>query len=34
LAICTRCQTRLESWTRLVGEFNQSMTARNGRADA
>jgi hypothetical protein len=34
LAICTRCQTRLGSWTRLVEKFDQSMTTRNGRADA
>lgn len=34
LAICTRCQTRLESWTRLVEKFDQSMPLRNGRPDA
>ena len=34
LAICARCQTRLESWTRLVEKFDQSMSTRNGRADA
>jgi hypothetical protein len=34
LAICTRCQTRLESWTRLVEKFDQTVTTRNGRADA
>jgi hypothetical protein len=34
LAICTRCQTRLESWTRLVEGFDQSMPTQNGRPDA
>ena len=34
LAICTRCQTRLESWTKLVEKFGQSASAPNGRADA
>jgi hypothetical protein len=34
LAICGRCQTRLESWTRLVEKFDQSVSRRNGRADA
>jgi hypothetical protein len=34
LAICTRCQTRLESWTRLVEKFDQSMPLQNGRPDA
>jgi hypothetical protein len=34
LAICTRCQTRLESWTRLVEKFDQGITMRNGRANA
>ena len=34
LAICARCQTRLESWTRLVEKFDKSMSTRNGRADA
>jgi hypothetical protein len=34
LAICTRCQTRLGSWTRLLEKFDQSMTTRDGRADA
>jgi hypothetical protein len=34
LAICTRCQTRLGSWTKLVEELEQSASARHGRADA
>jgi hypothetical protein len=34
LAICTRCQTRLESWTNLLERFEQSASAQNGRADA
>lgn len=34
LAICTRCQTRLESWTKLVEKFDQSASAPNGRMDA
>jgi hypothetical protein len=34
LAICTRCQTRLESWTRLVERFDQSMPTKNGRPNA
>ena len=34
LAICTRCQTRLESWTKLVEKFEQSTTTHDGRADA
>ena len=34
LAICTRCQTRLESWTKLVEKFEQSTSTHNGRADA
>ena len=34
LAICRRCQTRLESWTRLVEKFDQSMPFQNGRPDA
>ena len=34
LAICTRCQTRLQSWTNLVEKFEQSTSTRNGRADA
>ena len=34
LAICTRCQTRLESWTKLVEKFDQSASAHNRRADA
>ena len=34
LAICTRCQTRLQSWTNLVEKFEQSTSTHNGRADA
>jgi hypothetical protein len=34
LAICTRCQTRLESWTKLVEKFEQSASTHNGRPDA
>jgi hypothetical protein len=30
LAICTRCQTRLGSWTKLVEELEQSTSARLG----
>jgi hypothetical protein len=34
LAICTRCQGRLASWTRMVEKFDQSMPAQQGRPDA
>jgi hypothetical protein len=34
LAICTRCRTRLESWTKQVERFNRSAAAHDGRADA
>lgn len=34
LAICTRCQTRLESWTRLVAKFDESTPVQDGRSDA
>jgi hypothetical protein len=34
LAICTRCQTRLESWTKLVETFEQGASTASGRADA
>ncbi len=34
LAICTRCQARLESWTKLVEKFEQGASTHNGRADA
>jgi hypothetical protein len=34
LAICTRCQARLESWTKLVEKFEQSTATPNGRPDA
>jgi hypothetical protein len=34
LAICTRCQTRLKSWTKLLGEFDRETFTRQGRADA
>jgi hypothetical protein len=34
LAVCTRCQTRLESWTKLLSEFDRNTFTRHGRADA
>jgi hypothetical protein len=34
LAICTRCQTRLKSWTRLVENFDQCVFKHNGQVDA
>jgi hypothetical protein len=34
LAVCTRCQTRLESWTKLLSDFDRSTFTRQGRADA
>ena len=34
LAICTRCQTRLKSWTKLLSEFDRKTFTRHGRADA
>jgi hypothetical protein len=34
LAICTRCQTRLKSWTKLLCEFDRKTFARYARADA
>lgn len=34
LAVCTRCQTRLESWTKLVEKFDQSTPTQCERADA
>jgi hypothetical protein len=34
LAICTRCRTRLESWTKQVERFKRSAAAHDGRADA
>lgn len=34
LAICTRCQNRLEHWSSLVQKFDQATPAHNGRADA
>jgi hypothetical protein len=34
LAVCTRCQTRLESWTKLLSEFDRSTFTRQGRTDA
>ena len=34
LAICTRCQTRLETWTKLVDKFDKSIPTQPGRADA
>lgn len=34
LAICTRCQRRLEAWTRLVDRFDKSAACHDGRANA
>jgi hypothetical protein len=34
LAVCTRCQTRLESWTKLLSEFDRNTFTWQGRADA
>jgi hypothetical protein len=34
LAICGRCQTRLEVWTKLLSEFDRDPFSRHGRADA
>jgi hypothetical protein len=34
LAVCKRCQTRLESWTKLLSEFDRDTFTRHGRADA
>jgi hypothetical protein len=34
LAICTRCQTRLETWTKLVDKFDKSIPTQSRRADA
>jgi hypothetical protein len=34
LAVCTRCQTRLESRTNLLNEFDRDSFTRHGRADA
>jgi hypothetical protein len=34
LAVCTRCQTRLECWTKLFSEFDRKTFTRQGRADA
>ncbi len=34
VAVCTRCQTRLESWTKLVEEFDQNTPTHCERADA
>jgi hypothetical protein len=34
LAICTRCQTRLMSWTRLAENFDQCVFKHNGQVDA
>jgi hypothetical protein len=33
-AVCTRCQTRLRSWTKLLREFDRSTFIRHGRTDA
>ena len=34
LAICTRCQNRLEYWADLVEKFDRATPQRSGRADA
>jgi hypothetical protein len=34
LAVCTRCQARLKSWTKLLSEFDRNTLTRHGRADA
>jgi hypothetical protein len=34
VAVCTRCQTRLESWTKLVEKFDQSTPTHCERTDA
>jgi hypothetical protein len=34
LAVCTRCRTRLDSWTKLLIEFDRNTFTRHGRADA
>jgi hypothetical protein len=34
LAICSRCQTRLKSWTKLLRDFDQSTFRQQGRPDA
>jgi hypothetical protein len=34
VAVCTRCQTRLESWTKLVERFDQSIPIDCQRSDA
>jgi hypothetical protein len=34
LAVCTRCQTRIQSWTKLLSEFDRNTLTRHGRADA
>lgn len=34
VAVCTRCQTRLETWTKLVEKFDQSTPPLCERADA
>jgi hypothetical protein len=34
LAVCTRCQARLESWTKLLSEFDRKTFTRQDRADA
>jgi hypothetical protein len=34
LAVCSRCQTRLESWTNLLSEFDRKAFTRQDRADA
>jgi hypothetical protein len=34
VAVCTRCQMRLESWAKLVEKFDQSMPIDSQRSDA
>jgi len=34
LAVCTRCQNRLEHWTGLVEKFDQTIIAADRRSDA
>ena len=34
LAACTRCQTTLEYWTKLLSEFDRKTFAGHSRADA
>ena len=34
LAVCTRCQMRLNSWTKLLSEFDRKTFTGHGRAEA